>query len=225
MQHNSYAQLELACAKRRYHMEPIALWGQRKAINMAKTPTKSTTAKATPAKKPAAPKKAAAAKAPPAADAKAKFSKAIEEAKAGATALKSEAQAKAGAYRDQLSAKSGDWAEDAKDLAAQAKTRAADLAVEGKARTSDAIANLGKIVSDNAGTIDEKLGTRYGDYARTAARSMQETAAKIEAKDVGELGDDAKEFVRKSPGLAVGIAAVAGFFLARLFRGGSTDQS
>ena len=27
MQHNSYAQLELAVAKRRYHMEPIALTG------------------------------------------------------------------------------------------------------------------------------------------------------------------------------------------------------
>lgn len=192
---------------------------------MAKTPTKTTAAKAAPARKPAAPKKTAASAADSSSEAKAKFSKAIEEAKAGATALKSEAQAKAGAYRDQLTAKSGDWAEDAKDIAAQAKTRAAELADEGKARTSDAIASLGKIVSENAGTIDEKLGTRYGDYARTAARSMQETAAKIESKDLGELGDDAKQFVRKSPGLAVGIAAAAGFMLARLFRGGSSDQS
>ena len=192
---------------------------------MAKTPTKNTATKTAPAKKPAAANQAAASSADSTTDAKAKFSKAIEEAKAGATALKSEAQAKAGAYRDQLTAKSGDWAEDAKDIAAQAKTRAADLAVEGKARTSDAIASLGKIVSENAGAIDEKLGTRYGDYARTAARSMQETAAKIESKELGELGDDAKQFVRKSPGLAVGIAAVAGFFLARLFRGGSADKS
>ena len=30
---------------------------------------------------------------------------------------------------------------------------------------------------------------------------------------------DAREMVRKSPGVAVGIAAVAGFLLARLFRG------
>lgn len=192
---------------------------------MAKTPTKTSAAKPAAAKKPTTTRKAAAPKAPATGEAKAKFSKAIEEAKAGASALKNEAQAKAGEYRDQLSAKSGDWADEAKDLAAQAKSRAAELAKDGKARTSDAIASLGKVVSENAGSIDEKLGTRYGDYARTAARSMQETAAKIESKDLGELGDDAKEFVRKSPGLAVGIAAVAGFMLARLFRGSSSDES
>lgn len=191
---------------------------------MAKSP--AATAKTTTARKPAArkaaPKKAAAAGA--ATDPKAKFSKAIEEARAGAQALASQAQDKAGAYKDQLAAKSGDWVAEAKDVAAQARDRAAELAHDGKTRTSDAIATLGKVVADSAGTIDEKLGARYGDYARTAARSMQETAAKIEAKDLGELGEDAKEFVRKSPGLAIGLAAVAGFFLSRLFRSGSSDD-
>ena len=179
------------------------------------TPTAKTPKKATTAKKPA--------KAEAPADAKAKFSKAIEEARAGAQALTQEAQAKAGAYKEQLAARSGDWAADAKDLAGQAKDRASELANEGKAKTSDALSSLGKIVADNAGTIDEKLGARYGDYARTAARSMQETAAKIEAKDLNELGEDAKEFVRKSPGVAIGLAAVAGFLVARLLKGGSND--
>jgi ElaB/YqjD/DUF883 family membrane-anchored ribosome-binding protein len=176
-----------------------------------------------PAKKPAAKKAAPKTASPNGSVAKARFAKAIEEARAGAQALTKEAQAKAGAYREQVTAKSGDWVEEAKDLAGQAKGRAGDLAKEGKAKTSDAIASLGKIVADNAGTIDEKLGARYGDYARTAARTMQETAAKIEAKDLNELGDDAKEFVRKSPGLAIGLAAVAGFLLSRLFKGSSND--
>ncbi|NOU02175.1 MAG: hypothetical protein HOO94_00845 [Novosphingobium sp.] len=188
--------------------------------------TKSTTTAAKTAKKAPAAKKPAAKKAaaPAATEAKAKFSKAIEEARAGAQALGKEAQAKAGAYKEQFAARSGDWVDDAKDMAGQAKERAGELAKDGKAKTSDAIASLGKIVADNAGTIDEKLGTRYGDYARTAARSMQETAAKIEAKDLNELGDDAKEFVRKSPGLAIGIAAVAGFLVSRLFKGGSSND-
>lgn len=189
---------------------------------MAKTPTpKPAAAKKPAAKKPAARKTAAAPAAP---QAKAKFAKAIEEARAGAVALGAEAQAKAGAYREQLSARSGDWVEEAKDLAGQAKDRASELANEGKIKTSDAIASLGKIVADNAGTIDEKLGARYGDYARTAARTMQETAAKIEAKDLAELGSDAKEFVRKSPGLAIGIAAAAGFLISRLFKGSSAED-
>lgn len=180
---------------------------------------------ATAPKKTAAPKKAAAAVAavPASETSKAKFSQAIDDARAGAQALREEATAKAGAYKEQLTAKSEDWVAEAKDLAGQAKDRASTLAVDGKAKASDAISSLGQLVADNAGAIDEKLGTRYGDYARTAARSMQETAAKIEAKDINELGGDAKDFVRKSPGLAIGLAAVAGFMLSRLFKGSSND--
>lgn len=190
------------------------------AETTAKKPAAKAAAKKPAAKKPAPAKKAAA---PVAGQAKAKFSKAIEEARSGAQALSKEATAKAGVYREQLAARTGDWAAEAKDAAGQAKEKATELAYEGKARASDALSSLGKVVSENAGTIDEKLGTRYGDYARTAARSMQETAAKIEAKDLNELGDDAKEFVRKSPGVAVGLAAFAGFLLARLFKGGRKD--
>ena len=32
-----------------------------------------------------------------------------------------------------------------------------------------------------------------------------------------------EDFVRKSPGVAIGLAAVAGFLVARLFKGGSND--
>ncbi len=191
-----------------------------KSPSTAKTTARKSAAKAAPAAETAAETAAAE---NGTATSKAKFSKAIEEARAGAQALTQEAQAKAGAYKEQIAAKSGDWAADAKDLAGQARDRAAELAAEGKTRTSDALSSLGKIVADNAGTSDDKLGARYGDYARTAARSMQETAAKIEAKDLNELGEDAKEFVRKSPGVAIGLAAVAGFLVARLFKGGSND--
>lgn len=173
--------------------------------------------------KPKATKTTSKAQAAPAADnkteAKAKFTKALEEAKAGAQALGKEAQDRANSYREQLQSKSEDWRGEAKAYGEQAKTQATQLARDGKTKTSDAIAGLGRIVSDTAPTIDEKLGEKYGDYARTAARSMQEAAAKLDAKELDELADDAREFVRKSPGVAVGIAAVAGFMVARLFRG------
>ncbi|ABD26662.1 hypothetical protein Saro_2224 [Novosphingobium aromaticivorans DSM 12444] len=155
--------------------------------------------------------------------AKGRFSKAIEEAKAGAEALRGEAMEKGAAYKAKVGGTATDWMEEAKVYAGQAKEKGAALAVEGKTRASDALSTLGKTISDNAATIDEKLGVQYGDYARTAARSIQETAAKLEAKDLNELGDDVKEFVRKSPGVAIGIAAVAGFAIARMLSGGSDD--
>lgn len=175
---------------------------------MAKTPAK-------PAAKAPAAKKAPAKAGSGTTQAKAKFSKALEEAKAGAVALTANA-------RERVSARSDDWVDEAKVYGQQAKVKAGELAVEGKARATDAISGLGKLVSDNAGTIDDRFGTQYGDYARTASRKIQETAAKIDAKDIDELGEDAREFVRKSPGLAVGLAAVAGFFIARLFTGSNS---
>lgn len=152
---------------------------------------------------------------------KARFTKAVEEAKAGVQALGKEAQDRADTYREQAKDKSGEWLDEAKAYGSQAKDKAAELAVEGKARASEALLGLGKVVEDNAATIDEKLGAKYGDYARKAGTSIQDAAAKLDSKDIGELGDDAREFVRKSPALAVGIAAAAGFLLAKVFRGSS----
>ena len=156
--------------------------------------------------------------------AKAKFAKALEEAKAGAQALGKQAQDTAGAYREKITDKSDALIEDAKAMGDQAKEKAASLAHDGKMKVAEGITGLSKIVTDNAGTIDEKLGVKYGDYARSAAKSMEEVAAKIEAKDLGELGDDAREAVRNSPAIAVGIAAAAGFLVARLFKGSKPES-
>ena len=152
-------------------------------------------------------------------EAKSRFNAALEEAKAGAVALKAEAGERAGAYREQAKGKRDTLMADAKGYGDQAKTKAGELAGEGKKKTSDAISGLANLISETAPKIDEQLGEKYGDYARSASRSLQESAAKLDTKSVDELGEDAREFVRKSPGTAVGIAAVAGFLLARLFRG------
>lgn len=184
---------------------------------MAETKTTKTPAKRTPAKK-AAPKKTAATAKPAAktaakadtgtAEAKSRFNTALEEAKSGAAALRAEA-----------GSRSEDLMGEAKVYGDKAKVKAGELATDGKAAASDAIASIGKVVGDTAETIDERLGEQYGDYARKASRGLAETSAKLEAKSVDELGEDAREFVRKSPGVAVGIAAVAGFLIARMFRG------
>jgi ElaB/YqjD/DUF883 family membrane-anchored ribosome-binding protein len=166
------------------------------------------------------PKKPAPANPAPKAEpaAKERFARALEEAKAGAQALGKEAQERAGAYREKATSQSSEWVDEAKDFGSQAKDKAFVFATEGKARASEAISGLSKLVEDNAETIDQKVGPKYGGYARTAARSMKDAAVKIDAKDIGEIGEDAKEFVRKSPGVAVAIAAAAGFVIARMFK-------
>lgn len=144
-------------------------------------------------------------------EAKSHFSAAIEEAKAGAAALKDEAKSRASSYREQAKDKSEHWSSDA-------KTSASGLAVEGKAKASGALMGLSRVVEENAPKLDENLGPRYGDYARNASRSIRETAEKLDQKSVEELGQDARTFVREQPGTAVGLAALAGFLFARIFR-------
>ncbi len=144
-------------------------------------------------------------------EAKSRFNAALEEAKAGAALLGAEARERASAYGVQARERSDDWTADA-------KTKATELAHEGKTRATEAISSLGKVVGDNAATIDERFGVQYGDYARSASRSLQNTATKLEQKSVEQIGEDAREFVRKSPAAAVGLAALAGFLIARIFR-------
>ncbi len=157
-------------------------------------------------------------------EAKAKFAKALEEAKAGTQALGKQAQATAGAYREKISDKSDALIDDARQVTDQAKEKAAALATEGKAKAVEGLSAAARLVAENADTLDEKLGPKAGDYARTAAKSMQDAAEKLDSKDIAELGEDAREMVRKSPGLAVGLAAAAGFLLARLFKGSNKSE-
>lgn len=157
---------------------------------------------------------------PYAAEAKSRFNAALEEAKAGAAALRAEAGTRASNYSGQAREKSSELAEQARAYGDQALGKAGELAAEGKNVAADLISQVGRIVADTAPEIESRLGPQYADYARTASRSLAETSAKLDAKSVEELGTDAREFVRRSPGVAVGIAAVIGFFIARAIGGG-----
>lgn len=177
-----------------------------------KTAAKSTNTRATPVAASAGAAATTTAAAPTRRDeAKSRFNAALEEARAGAALLGAEARDRANAYGVQARERSDDWTTDA-------KAKASELAIEGKARATEAISSLGRVVGDNAATLDERFGTQYGDYARSASKTLQSTATKLDQKSVEQIGEDARELVRKSPAAAVGLAALAGFLLARIFR-------
>ena len=147
-------------------------------------------------------------------EAKSRFNAALEEARAGAARSAPKPRERAGAYRDQ--------ARDAQRRLGRAKPRPRRArarrtkARPRPARRSPALGRAGRRQRRRRST--RSSARKYGDYARTASRTLQETAAKLDQKSVEELGEDAREFVRKSPAAAVGLAALAGFLLARLFR-------
>jgi ElaB/YqjD/DUF883 family membrane-anchored ribosome-binding protein len=105
-------------------------------------------------------------------------------------------------------------------LRGQAGERVRDFADGGKTRASDALEELSRIVADTADSIDERLGGQYGEYARKASDAVSGFADTLRRTEVDELYDNVREAVRKSPGVAIGIAAVVGFTLARLAKAG-----
>jgi hypothetical protein len=105
-------------------------------------------------------------------------------------------------------------------LSAQAADKTRGFVGQGLERSSEALANVGKMVGDTASGIDERLGAEYGDYARKAATAIDDAANKLASKDADELIEDARAFVKKSPGVALAGAAIVGFALARLVKAG-----
>ena len=105
-------------------------------------------------------------------------------------------------------------------LAEQAAGKTRGLVGQGLERSSEALANVSKLVGDTAAGIDERLGQEYGDYARKAADAIDGAANSLASKSPDELIDDTREFVKRSPGIALAGAAVVGFVLARLVKSG-----
>jgi hypothetical protein len=82
------------------------------------------------------------------------------------------------------------------------------------------------MIGDTASGIDERLGAEYGDYARRAASAIDNAANSLANKDADELIDETRNFVRKSPGVALAGAAIVGFAIARLLKSsvGNADE-
>jgi ElaB/YqjD/DUF883 family membrane-anchored ribosome-binding protein len=159
------------------------------------------------AKKPAAPK--AAAKKPAAAK-KASPKTALKNGVAKAKVNPGKTEGSTGAKMK----------DDFSNFKEQASAKARDAADRGKDRATEALGGIGKILRESAETIDEKVGAQYGDYARSAADAVDGFADKVDGKQVDDLVEDARQFVRKSPAVAIGAAAAIGFVLARLVRSG-----
>jgi hypothetical protein len=110
------------------------------------------------------------------------------------------------------------------NLRDQAGGKVREFADTGKTRATDILEELSRVVADTADSIDERLGNNYGEYARKAADGVSGFADSLRGKEVDELYDNVRSAVRKSPGVAIGIAAVLGFTLVRLVKAGLPDE-
>lgn len=110
-------------------------------------------------------------------------------------------------------------------LRGQAAERARGFADEGKGRVTGLLEDVSEVINDAARSVDERLGEDYGDYAHRAADAVAGFATRIRDKSVDDIIDDTRDFVRKSPAIAIGLAAVAGFALIRVIKTGLDDSA
>lgn len=110
--------------------------------------------------------------------------------------------------------------EEASKLGSQAAERARALAGEGKEKATGALDEVASMMKSAANDVDARLGENYGKYARSAADGIANFAESLRGKEVDDLVADVTAFVRKSPAVAVGVAAGLGFVLARLIKSG-----
>jgi len=106
----------------------------------------------------------------------------------------------------------------------EGKTRARSLVGQGLERGSSTLSNISSIVDDTAQEIADRLGPQYGDYARKTSQALNRYATTLQNKNPDELVDDAREMIRKSPGVALAGAAIVGFGLVRLVKAGLEES-
>jgi len=133
-----------------------------------------------------------------------------------------EAEGGFAATRDKLV---GQAREQIATLRGQATDRARGFADDGKARATSLLDDLGEVIDEAASAVERTFGADYADYAHRASGAVSGLADKVRTKTVDDLIDDTRDFVRKSPGIAIGIAAVAGFMLVRLIKTGLDENS
>ncbi|ASD21055.1 MULTISPECIES: hypothetical protein [Cryobacterium] len=122
----------------------------------------------------------------------------------------------AGVAKDELHKVGSETKQQAKDLYRQTQGELADQAAAQQKRVAAGLRSLG----DELGAMADKSDTQgvASDIAHQAASRAAGIADWLDQRDPGALLDEVKGYARRSPGMFIGIAAVAGVVAGRLTR-------
>ena len=108
----------------------------------------------------------------------------------------------------------------ASSLRDQASDKLRSFADMGKDQVTASLDGLIDAARDIAGKIGGQGGP-LGGYAHTAVDTLEGWAAVVKDKSIEDLIDDGRDFARRSPAAAVGIAVLTGFALSRFLKASS----
>ncbi|QMW24088.1 hypothetical protein [Sandaracinobacteroides saxicola] len=115
-----------------------------------------------------------------------------------------------------------DLRSEASNLASKAGEKARDWADSGKGKAADALGSAAEATRGVADKLAETRAAPVADFARKAAAGLEDVSATLKEKSVDDLAGDVRSFVKEKPAIAIGVAAVVGFVLARFLKSGGT---
>jgi hypothetical protein len=112
-----------------------------------------------------------------------------------------------------------------KALQTKSAEKVRQFAETGKGRVDENLDAVIELADRGAQTIEERYGEEYGRYARKAADYVTSFAGNIRNKNVDDLLEDSRTFVRQNGLTAVLGAVLAGFVATRIVRAGLDEDT
>jgi|GEM_PF-6471470 len=110
-------------------------------------------------------------------------------------------------------------------LRGQATDRARTAAEQGKTRATETIDGLAQVVHQTAGNLEQQVNPEIAKYIHRAADALDSFSASLRDKSVDEIVEDATQFARRNPAVAIGAAVAIGFALSRFLKATSSPTA
>lgn len=142
---------------------------------------------------------------------------AVQDAKEVAGQARQAAGEAVDTLKEKASGLAGEARAQGEELLDTARERAESLAEEGKAVGAEKASVLADAIRNAARDL-EGASPEIAQHVRSAADSVQGIASALRDRSAGQLFEDVTDFARRQPTAFFGVAALAGFALARFMK-------
>ena len=144
---------------------------------------------------------------------------------AGAAGGAGAAMPSAGEVKQQAKAAVGDLKQQAQSLRGQAVDRARSAADEGKTKASGLLSDVASNAHEVADKLRQSQAAPLATYVEQFAGYAANFADTLKNRPVDDLVAEARDYARRSPGVAVGVAVALGFAFARFLKASAPETA
>ncbi|MDP9095634.1 MAG: hypothetical protein M3N26_03585 [Pseudomonadota bacterium] len=103
-------------------------------------------------------------------------------------------------------------------LRSTATGKVQEVVEDGKAQITSALNEVATAAHEIADKLNENGGGAVSPYIVKVATTVEGWSQDIQRKTPAQIGNDVRDFARRSPGIAIGLAVAAGLIVTRLLK-------